>query len=110
VTSAYTPNLSTDEFYNPAINGKDPRVRTRPWAARASPTASSTTVPRLPGRALAGGSTLRYFVIYKDTGTATTSPLLVCIDTTTGATLPITTNGGDVTFTPDSGANKIFAL
>ena len=32
-------------------------------------------------------------VIYKDTGTEATSPLLAMIDTATG--LPITPNGGD---------------
>ena len=60
--------------------------------------------------AVAGGSTVKYFLIYKDTGVVGTSPLLLLIDTTTGVTLPFATNGGDITFSPDSGTNKIFKL
>ena len=47
-------------------------------------------------------------VIFKDTGTATTSPLIAYIDTATG--LPVTPNGGDITVTWDNGVNKIFKL
>lgn len=47
-------------------------------------------------------------VIYNDTGTASTSHLIAYIDTATG--LPITPNGGDITVTWDSGANKIFKI
>lgn len=47
-------------------------------------------------------------VIYKDTGTASTSPLIAYIDTATG--LPVTPGGGDIIITWDSGANKIFAI
>lgn len=47
-------------------------------------------------------------VLYKDTGSAATSPLIAYIDTATG--LPVTPNGGDITVTWDSGADKIFKL
>lgn len=46
--------------------------------------------------------------IYYDSGTEATSTLIANIDTATG--LPLTPNGGDVTVTWDSGANKIFKL
>jgi len=46
--------------------------------------------------------------LFKDTGTASTSPLIACIDTATG--LPCTPNGGDITIAWDNGANKIFKL
>lgn len=49
-----------------------------------------------------------FLVIYNDTGTATTSRLIVFMDTATG--LPVTPNGGDVDVTWDNTANKIFAL
>jgi hypothetical protein len=55
------------------------------------------------------GSTVEAIVIYKDTGTASTSCLIAYIDT--GVTgLPVTPNGGNITITWDSGASKIFAL
>ena len=47
-------------------------------------------------------------VLYKHTGTESTSQLIAYIDTATG--LPVTPNGGDITITWDSGANKIFKL
>jgi hypothetical protein len=47
-------------------------------------------------------------VIYKDTGTPSTSRLIAYIDTATG--LPVTPNGGDINVVWDSGANRIFKL
>lgn len=46
--------------------------------------------------------------MYQDTGTEATSRLILNIDTATG--LPVTPNGGDITVTWDSGANRIFKL
>lgn len=48
-------------------------------------------------------------VIYKDTGTASNSPLICVIDSAS-AGLPITPNGGDITVSFDNGTNKIFRL
>lgn len=47
-------------------------------------------------------------IIYKDTGTESTSNLIAYIDTATG--LPITPNGADINIVFDNGANKIFKL
>jgi hypothetical protein len=54
------------------------------------------------------GSVVGALVIYKDTGSNATSPLIAYIDTGTG--LPVTPNGGDINVVFDSGASKIFAL
>jgi hypothetical protein len=54
------------------------------------------------------GTSIEAILIYKDTGTESTSPLIAYIDTATG--LPITPNGGDIIVTWDSGTNKIFRL
>lgn len=54
------------------------------------------------------GATVEALIIYKDTGTPTTSTLIAFIDTGTG--LPVTPNGGDIIVVFDSGANKIFKL
>jgi len=56
----------------------------------------------------AAGTTIEALVLYKDTGSAGTSPLIAYLDTATG--LPFTSNGADVTIVWDSGGNKIFAL
>ena len=54
------------------------------------------------------GATINAIVVYKDTGTEATSPLIAYIDTATG--LPITPNGGDIIVTWDNGVNKIFRV
>jgi hypothetical protein len=48
-------------------------------------------------------------VIYIDTGTATTSRLMLYVDTASSG-LPVTPNGGNITVTWDNGASKIAAL
>jgi hypothetical protein len=47
-------------------------------------------------------------VIYKDTGSPASSPLLAYIDAITG--FPLATNGGDITVQWDNGTFKIFSL
>ncbi len=54
------------------------------------------------------GPSIEAIVIYSDTGTESTSPLIAFIDTATG--LPITPNGGDIIVTWDNGVNKIFKV
>ncbi|MGZ6587111.1 MAG: hypothetical protein ACXVHX_22710 [Solirubrobacteraceae bacterium] len=54
------------------------------------------------------GSSVEAVILYKDTGTSTTSRLIAYIDTATG--LPVTPNGGDITVAWDNGSNKIFKL
>jgi len=54
------------------------------------------------------GASIEAIVIYADTGTESTSPLIAYIDTATG--LPITPNGGDIIVTWDNGTNKIFRV
>ena len=52
--------------------------------------------------------TYEHLVIWIDTGVEATSRLVACFDTATG--LPVTSSGGNVIVTFDSGANKIFKL
>ena len=54
------------------------------------------------------GPSIEAIVIYIDTGTESTSPLVAFIDTATG--LPITPNGGDIIVTWGNGVNKIFKV
>ena len=56
--------------------------------------------------AISNSKTVGALVIYKDTGSAATSPVILYIDGFTA----ITPNGGNITITWDTGANKIFAL
>lgn len=54
------------------------------------------------------GASIEAIIIYIDSGTEATSPLVAYIDTATG--LPITPNGGDIIVTWDNGTNKIFKV
>lgn len=54
------------------------------------------------------GASVEALVIYKDTGSAATSPLIAYIDTATG--LPFTPSGVNQTVVWDSATNKIFKL
>ena len=54
------------------------------------------------------GSTVEAIILYKDTGTASTSNLIAYIDTATG--LPLTPSGSDVQVVWSSGADKIFTI
>jgi hypothetical protein len=87
----YTPNLATHQFLSDI-----------PLAARVATSANLTGKTTVAGVADAAdpvfagatGDQAEVIVLYKDTGTATTSQLIVYIDTATG--LPVTPNTGDI--------------
>lgn len=54
------------------------------------------------------GDVCEAIIIYKDTGTSATSPLIAYIDS--GSGLPVTPAGGNIDIVWDNGASKIFAL
>lgn len=58
--------------------------------------------------AIAPGSTIKALAIFKDTGNASTSPLLCYLDEVTG--FPFATNGGEVTIPWSDGPAKILSL
>lgn len=99
VTSSYTPTVATDQFWS-AVSANalgTPQVLT--WSSttggvyKAGATTVFTSVP---------AGTATYLVVYKDTGTTSTSPLLAIFDTVTG--LPVTSTGSsfNVTITWDA--------
>lgn len=56
------------------------------------------------------GATVEALVIYKNTGTASTSPLIAYIDTSGASPIAFTPNGGDLTVAWPSTGAKIFRL
>ena len=91
-TSAYTPQTAVHQY-----------LADIPVSARIAGPVTLTAKATSGGAADAAdctftsvsGATINAIVIYKDTGTEATSPLIAYIDTATG--LPITPNGGDIT-------------
>ena len=102
---AYTPNVSTHHFL------ADIQVSSR-IAGPVTLTSKTTTGGAADAADVTftsvSGASIEMIIIYKDTGTEATSPLLAMIDTATG--LPITPNGGDIIVTWDNGVNKIFRV
>lgn len=104
-TSAYTPQTSVHQYLSDI-----------PTSARVAGPVTLVSKSTAGGAADAAdatftsvsGSTIQAIVIYADTGTEATSPLIAYIDTATG--LPITPNGGDIIVTWDNGVNKIFRV
>ncbi len=103
ITSGYTVNLATHQYVTDLSNIL---VRSGNFASKTE-TGGVFNAANITFTAVTGAQIL-YIVIYKDTGTDSTSPLILYIDTATN--LPITPNGSDITITWDTGANKIFAL
>lgn len=105
-TADYTVSLSADDFLDDVPAGA--RVATlgaslaNKSASAGTADADNATFPTVTG------DVSEALVIYRHTGTESTSQLLVYIDTATG--LPVTPNGGDITVTWDDGADKIFTL
>ena len=104
VTNSYTPNLYTHQFLSD-IGANT--VGTAQILSNKTSTFGVANATDIVFGAVAGGSTVNYILIYKDTGDSN-SLLIAIIDT--GNNLPITTNGGDVDVNWDNGINKIFKL
>jgi len=103
VTTGYTPNLATDQFYS-AISGGNIVAA---GVALSSRTGSAGTLSAANVIFTSvSGSTASYIPLYVDSGTPSTSPLLGLIDTASG--LPVTPNGGDITVAWASG--QVFTL
>ena len=104
-TGVYTPNLASHEYLSD-ISGSA-RISTSS-ALTGKTTASGAADANDVTFTSVSGASIEAIVLYKDTGTEGTSPLIAYIDTATG--LPITPNGGDIIVTWDSGPNRIYKL
>ena len=105
VKNTYPQNLSTDEFLDDV---EAYRLNTDQTLSGKSITNGVFDAADPTWTAVTAGDTSEGVVIYKDTGSAATSPLLIYIDSITG--FPLATNGGDITAAWDNGSNKIFSL
>lgn len=105
VSTSYPQNLTTDEFFS--------EVSTYVLGAPIALTSKTTTggvfdAADVTFPAVAAGATAEGLILYKDTGAASTSPLIAYIDAITG--FPLATSGGDIVVQWDNGAYKIFSL
>jgi hypothetical protein len=105
VKNTYPQNLTTHDFYDDisAYVLGTPQTIGTPTIALGIFDGDDVTFT-----AVTAGDTAEAVVIYKDTGVAGTSPLLLYLDTITG--FPIATNGGDIIIQWAAGADKIFSI
>lgn len=104
-TGPGAPSLSADEFLADIPGGR--RIATSGAFTGKTTTGGAADAADITFTSVSGVS-IEAIIIYKDTGSDATSPLIAYIDTATG--LPITPNGGDIIVTWDNGPNKIYKL
>jgi hypothetical protein len=104
VAAAYTPNLATHQYLSD-IGANI--VGTAQTLASKTSTGGVADAADVTFTAVTG-SVVNYVLIYKDTGSSSTSPLIALIDS--AVNLPITPTGVDIAITWDNGTNKIFKL
>lgn len=106
-TGSYTANFTTHEFLSDVSSGARIGTTSGITLTSKATTGGAADAADLTFSAVTGAS-VEALILFKDTGTEATSPLIAYIDTATG--LPITPNGGDIIVTWDNGANRIFKL
>lgn len=104
----YTVNLSTHDMLDDVTTAGGTLVATSAALGTKTVTDGVADAADPTLTAVTAGAACPCIIIYKDTGTASTSRLIAYIDTATG--LPVTPNGGDITIQFDSGTNRIFKL
>lgn len=104
-TGAYTPQTATHKFLSDISSSA--RIAGPVTLTAKTTTGGAADAADCTFTAVSGAS-IEAIVLYKDTGSESTSPLIAYIDTATG--LPITPNGGDIIVTWDNGSNRIFKL
>lgn len=102
-SASYTPNYSTDQYLNIIAGGAI--IADGVALSSKSGSAGTLSAANVVWTSVSG-SAAAYIGLYKDTGTSSTSPLILLIDTATG--LPVTPNGGDITVAWSSG--QVFTL
>lgn len=104
-TGAYTADLANHEFISSVAGGA--RIGTIQTLANKTSTNGAADADDLVFPTVAGAS-VEAIILFKDTGSEATSPLIAYIDTASG--LPVTPNSGDINVVWDNGTNKIFRL
>ena len=104
-TGAYTPQTAVHQYLSDIPTSA--RIAGPVTMAGKATTGGAADANDVTFAAVAGAS-IEAIIIYVDSGTEATSPLIAYIDTATG--LPITPNGGDIIVTWDNGTNKIFKV
>ena len=106
VTSGYTPNYTTDQYFGVAVAGGNIIAQSGTFASLSSSlgtaNAANETVTAVSGAAFSQVTILSFIT------NNNSSPLILNTDSYSG--LPCTPNGGNIVVQWDTGTNKIFTL
>lgn len=105
-TALYTVAIDTHEFLSDVPSGA--RVGSAVALSSKTNTLGVMDAADLSFTGLSSAPTIEALVIYKSTGTESTSRLIAYIDTATG--LPVSAGAPQVDVAWDNGANRIFKL
>jgi len=102
----YVVNGATDQFVTAIASGD--RIAISAQLTSVSTTAGVFDAANTLWAAVAAGAACGAFVVFKDTGTPSTSPLIAYVDSYSG--LPVTPNGSDINVSFPTDPNKILKL
>lgn len=105
VSASYTPSLAGHNFYSDVSSNV---VGTPQELSSKTTSAGVANCADVNFGTVATGSDVTYILLYKDSGTDSTSQLIALYDTAVG--IPFATSGAEITIKIDSGANKLFKL
>lgn len=105
-TAAYTVNIDVDEFITAVPGGA--RIGSPVTLGTKTSALGVADAADIQFSGLSSAPTIEAIVIYKDTGTEGTSPLIAYIDTGTG--LPVAANATAVDVQWSNGSDRIFRL
>lgn len=105
MADTYTPNVSTDQFWSDVSSNV---IGTPQTLSSKTATNGVADCSDVMFTGVGAGNNVDYIVLYKDTGTPSSSTLIALYDTATG--LPFTSSGADIVITIDTGSDKLFKL
>lgn len=108
VTSSYSYS-SSHQYYSDVTPGSNV-VGTPQTLASKTVTNGVFDAADISFVSLSATATINYLVVYKDSGSNSTSPLIALLDSGTGLPISLTTSVTEVDVVWDNGSNKVFSL
>ena len=108
VESTYSVSLTTHDLLDDILIGL--RAATSANLVGKNTVDGVASASDITFTAVLAGPACNAVVLYEDSGVEGTSQLIAYIDSANATGLPVTPNGGDISVTWDTGANKIFKL
>ncbi len=112
VSSSYTPAQATDDFVANKIHAFTGTLTAQTLAGKATNGNGTASASNVTFSAVPANFIWSAVVLFKHDGTANPGgyPLIAYMDSTSITGLPLTSSGGDITISWNTGANKIFKL